>query len=135
MTIAIPLGARLAAERAYADMPREHRRDPARVAEVLLTAAAPFMAPVVAQLGRGRITEIGASDIFRRWLSGETHAALADRYAVTTPTINKYVQRGLFRTRIRLAADVPIGTIAAENRITSTALRAALDLEETCRAA
>jgi hypothetical protein len=135
MTIALPLGARLAAERAYADMPREHRRDPARVAEALLTAAAPFMAPVVAQLGRGRITETGASDIFRRWLSGETRAALADRYAVTTPTINKYVQRGLLRTRTRLAAGVPIVTIAAENQITSTALHAALDLEEARRAA
>ena len=135
MTITLPLGARLAAERAYADMPREHRRDSAHVAEVLLTAAAPFMAPVVAQLGRGRITETGASDIFRRFLRGETTAALADRYAVTTQTINKYVQRGLLRTRTRLAAGTTIGTIAAENQVAKAALRSVLDLEEARRAA
>lgn len=135
MTITLPLGARLAAERAYAEMPREHRRDPAHVAEVLLIAAAPFMAPVVAQLGRGRITPDGAADIFRYWLSGTTPAALADRYAVTTQTINKYVQRGLLRARTRLAAGIPIGTIAAENQITPVALRAVLDAEEARRAA
>lgn len=130
MTITLPLGARLAAERAYSEMPREHRRDPGRVAEILLVAAAPFMGPVVAQLGRCRITETGSSDIFRLWLSGETPAELADRYAVTTQTINKYVQRGLARTQIRLAAGTTIGTIAAENQVTATALRAVLDMEE-----
>jgi len=135
MTITLPLGARLAAERAYACMPREHRHDPARVAETLLIAAAPFMAPVVAQLGRGRITESGARGIFRLWLSGTNTAALADRYAVTPQTINKYVQRGLLRTRTRLAAGTPIGTIAAENQITTTALRAVLDAEEARRVA
>jgi hypothetical protein len=135
MPITLPLGARLAAERAYADMPREHRRDPARVAEVLLIAAAPFMAPVVAQLGRGRITEIGAADILRHWLAGQTTTALADRFAVTQQTINKYVQRGLLRARTRLAAGTLIGTIAAENQITPTALRAVLDAEEARRAA
>jgi hypothetical protein len=135
MAINLPLGARLAAEQAYADMPREHRRDPARVAEILLTAAAPFMAPVVAQLGRGRVTDTGAADIFRRWLMGETYATLADRYAVTTQTIGKYVQRGLMRTRTRLTSGVQIGVIAAENQITSVALRAVLDVEEARRAA
>jgi DNA-directed RNA polymerase specialized sigma24 family protein len=135
MTITLPLGARLAAERAYNDLPREHRRDPGRVAEALLTAAVPFMAPAVAQLGRGRITPDGAADILRYWLSGQTTAALADRFAVTPQTINKYVQRGLLRTRKRLAAGTPIGTIAAENQVTPTALRAVLDNEEARRAA
>jgi hypothetical protein len=135
MTVTLPLGARLAAERAYADMPRVHRRDPAHVAEVILTAAAPFMAPVMAQLGRGRINDTGASDIFRRWMSGDTTAELADRYAVTQQTINKYIRRGLIRTRTRLAAGTPAGTIAAENRITTAALRAVLDMDGARRAA
>jgi hypothetical protein len=135
MTITLPLGARLAAERAYADMPREYRRDPAHVAEVILTAAAPFMAPVMAQFGRGRINDTGAADIFRRWLSGDTAAELADRYAVTAQTINKYVQRGLLRTRSRLTAGTTIGTIAAENQITPAALRAVLDLDGSRHAA
>lgn len=135
MPITLPLGARLAAERAYAEMPRKHRSNPAHVAEVILIAAAPFMAPVVAQLGRGRITPDGAADIFRYWLTGMTLAALADQYAVTTQTIHKYVQRGLIRTRTRLAAGVPIGTIAAENQIAPSALRAVLDAQEARHAA
>jgi hypothetical protein len=130
MEITLPLGARLAAERAYANMPLASRRDPARVAEVLLAAAAPFMGPAVAQLGQRRINPDGAADIFRRFLAGETTAALADRYAVTTVTINKYIQRGLVRARTRVAAGVPIGTIAAENQVAPTALRAVLDMEE-----
>lgn len=134
MMITLPLGARLAAEWAYTHIPREDRRDPAHVAEVLLTAAAPFMAPVVAQLGRRRINGTGAADIFRYWLTGMTTAELADRYAVTKQTINKYIQRGLTRTRTRLAGGTPIGTIAAENQITVVRLRAMLGAEEACRA-
>lgn len=135
IAITLPLGARLAAERAYANMPRGHRNDPAHVAELILIAAAPFMAPVVAQMGRGRITPDGAKDIFRYWLSGMTPAEIADRYAVTTQTIHKYVRRGLLRTRIRLAAGIPIGAIAAENQIAPSALRAVLDAEEARHAA
>lgn len=135
MTITLPLGARLAAERAYANMPRRHRNDPAHVAEVILTAAAPFMAPTVAAMGRTRIDATGAADIYRRWLTGASTAELADRFAVSTSTITKYVQRGLNRTRTRLAAGVPIGTIAAENQTTPAAIRAALDAQAARRAA
>jgi DNA-binding CsgD family transcriptional regulator len=135
MTITLPLGARLAAEQAYANMPREHRNNPAHVADVILTAAAPFMAPVVAAMGRTRITPTGAADIFRYWLTGKTTAELADWFAVSTSTITKYVQRGLTRTRTRLAAGVPIGTIAIENQTTPAAIRAALDVQEIRHAA
>lgn len=135
MTITLPLGARLAAEHAYAELPNDQRSDPARVAEVLLIAAAPFMAPVVAQLGRGRINAAGAARIFRQWLSGASMEVLAGEYAVTRPTISKYVQRGLIRTRTRLAAGVPLVVVAAENQIRSSALRAVLNAEEARRAA
>lgn len=130
MTITLPLGARLAAERAYADMPRDRRRDPAHVAEVILTAAAPFMAPVVAQLGRGRITPTGSADIFRYWLAGQTPAELADRYAVTRQTINNHLRRCCDRARTRLDAGVPVGVIAAENQVTPSTVRAMLGIEE-----
>lgn len=135
MTITLPLGARLAAEHAYAELPNDQRSDPARVAEVLLIAAAPFMAPVVAQLGRGRISPTSATEIFRQWLSGASMEVLAGEYAVTRPTISKYVQRGLIRTRTRLAAGVPLVVVAAENQIRSSALRAVLNAEEARRAA
>jgi len=135
MTITLTLGARLAAERAYANMPREHRNNPAHVAEVILTAAAPFMAPTVAAMGRTRITPTGAADIFRYWLTGKSTVELADRFAVSTETITKYVQRGLNRTRTRLASGVPIGTIAVENQTTPAAIRAVLDIQGVCRAA
>lgn len=134
MAITLPLGARLAAERAYAEMSHEHRRDPKRVAEVLLAAAAPFMGPAVAQLGRGRISTDGASDIFRAWLTGVAPSELADRYAVTPQTINKYIKRGLARAQTRLASGTAIGTIAAENQVTVVALRAVLEMEEARRA-
>jgi hypothetical protein len=125
-TITLPLGARLAAERAYADMPRGRRSDPAHVAEVILIAAAPFMAPVVARMGRGRITETGAKDIFRYWLAGESTAELADRFAVTRRTITTYVRRGLVRARTRIAAGTSVATIAAENQVRPDVVRAAI---------
>lgn len=131
----LPLGARLAAERAYADMPRKYRSDPARVAEVVLLAAAPFMAPVVAQMGRGRITETGAKDVFRYWLSGETTRTLADRFAVSTSTIVKYVNRALTRSATRIANGIPVATIAAENQVTSAVIVAAIAGWEARRAA
>lgn len=134
MAITLPLGARLAAEHAYENLTPASRRDPAHVAKALLTAAAPFMAPVVAQLGRCRINPDGAADILQRFLAGESTATIADRYAVTPATVNKYIQRGMTRTRIRVAAGVPVGTIAAENRVTSAVVVAALDLGVTSRA-
>lgn len=124
--ITLPLGARLAAERAYADIPRERRNDHAHVAETILTAAAPFMASVVAQMGRGRITETGAKDILRYWLVGESVAALADRFAVSRPTITKYVHRGLTRAATRIAAGTPIARIAAENQVRPDVVRDAI---------
>lgn len=126
MKITLPLGARLAAERAYADIPRGRRNDPGYVSEVILTAAAPFMAPVVAQMGRGRITDTGAKDIFRRWLAGETMASLADRFAVSRPTITKHLHRGLARATTRIAAGTSIATIAAENQVRPDVIRDAI---------
>lgn len=133
--IKLTLGARLAAEHAYTNMSSEARRDPSRVAEVILTAAAPYMGPVVAQFGQGQITETGAKDIFRYWLSGQSTAKLADRFAVSTRTINEYVTRGLVRARSRIAAGTPIATIAAENQTTPAAIRAAIDIWEARHAA
>ena len=130
MHMALPSGALLAAERAYNELPRKHRRDPRRVAETVLAAAAPFMAPAVAQLGRCRINETGAADIFRYWLHGERTSDIATRYAVTSQTINRYVKRGLDRTRARLAGGVPIAVIATENQVPGTAILAALTMEE-----
>lgn len=128
MNIDLPLGARIAAERAYADMPREHRNDPAHVAEVILLAAAPFMAPVVAQLGRTRVTETAAADIFRHWLAGKSPRVLSSQYAVSDTTIKKYVRRGVERSQTRIVAGTPASVIAAENQVSVAALLAALDL-------
>lgn len=126
MKITLPLGARIAAERAYAGIPRGRRNDPGHVAEVVLAAAAPFMAPVVAQMGRGRITDMGAKDILRYWLAGETVAALADRFAVSRPTITKHLHRGLARATTRIAAGTSIATIAAENQVRPDVVRDAI---------
>lgn len=126
MKITLPLGARIAAERAYADIPRGRRNDPAHVAQVILVAAAPFMAPVVAQMGRGRITDTGAKDILRYWLAGETIATLADQFAVSRPTITKHLHRGLTRATTRIAAGTAIATIAAENQVRPDVVRDAI---------
>lgn len=134
-TITLPLGARLAAEKAYANMQRVRRSDPAYVAEVILTAAAPFMAPVLAQLGRGRVSEDGARDIFRLWLSGVSSSELAGRFAVTPQTISKYVRRGMTRTATRLASGASAATIAAENQVPPSVIASAISDWEARHAA
>lgn len=124
--ITLPLGARLAAEYAYANLPAERRGDRAYVAEVILIAAAPFMAPVVAQLGRCRISETSSKDILRYRLAGQTVAELADRFAVSESTIIRHVNRGLSRAGARVASGTSIATIAAENQVPPSAVRVAL---------
>lgn len=135
MHIDLPQGAIIAAERAYVELPREHRRDAERVARAILTAAAPFMAPAVAQLGRCRINQTGAADIFHRWLCGERPRDIAARYAVTPQTINRHIERGRVRARARVAGGVPVAVIAMEHQVPVPSVQFAIEMREASHAA
>lgn len=110
----IPLGALLAAEHAYERIPEETRADGALVAELLLQAAAPFVGPIAAQLGRGRIGEETSHKIFGEYLRGTPISVLADRYAVTPPTIRKHLARRARTALIRHQGGVSVPLMAKE---------------------
>lgn len=125
----IPLGARLAAEHAYAALDDDQRAQPALVAERLLQAAAPFVGPIAAQLGRGRITEQASADILRSYLKGVSSERLADTYAVTTQTINAHIRRRIRRELARSRSGVAVARISRELRCPVMVLAAEFERE------
>jgi hypothetical protein len=126
---AIPLGALLAAERAYDALDDEQRSHPDIVAKRLLQAAAPFAGPIAAQLGRGRIDERAGADILGRYLRGTSRDRLADVYAVTTKTIGNHIRRRVRRELARSRAGVPVSRIARELGCSAAALVAEFERE------
>lgn len=126
---AIPLGALLAAERAYAELDDEQLAQPALVAERLLQAAAPFVGPIAAQLGYGRISAEASTDILRDHLKGISTKQLADTYAVSTRTIQVHIRRRLRYELARSRAGVPVARIARQLGCPTTVIASELERE------
>lgn len=122
----LPLGARLAAERAYTNLSTAQRRNPALVAEALLTAAAPFIGR-----SQGHLDKIESRDIFRLWLTGEPVAMLANRFGVTRTTITNHIRRHVTRTLRRIEHGTRISVVAMENQVSASEVSTALADWET----
>lgn len=108
----IPLGALLAAEHAYTAATTTDRADPATIAEMIVRAAIPFLAPALAQMGRGQLTPETSHAVASAYLRGTQVSALADLYAVSQQTIRRHINRHLDTILTRHRHGVTLARIA-----------------------
>lgn len=122
----IPLGALVAAERAYDKLTPIQRGSSEHVAGVLLQAAAPYLAPLASQLGRRKLGPEVIAEIVRGYLAGTSTLQLASNYGVTPQTVRTHLRRQLWRHSERIRSGIPKRKIAQELRCTVPTLEAAL---------
>jgi hypothetical protein len=129
----IPLGALLAAEHAYTAIGDAGRADPATVAEMIIRAAVPFLAPALAQMGRGRLTPEASHTAVSAYLRGTQVADLADLYAVTPQTIRRHITRHLDTIITRHRHGVTLARIAIGYHCSPQTLRTIVEERLTSR--
>jgi hypothetical protein len=134
MEIRIPTGAIMAGERAYANITPERRRDPSIVVAAIAHAVAPYMTPVLAQLGRGRVSPDAARAIFGAYLRGQTVSHLSEVYGVTGQTIRNHIRRTAQGAARRYRYGTPLSRIAAEYQCSAASLAVVLSDVESGRA-
>lgn len=134
MNITIPTGAIMAGEQAYANITPAARRDPSLVVAAIAHAIAPYMTPVLAQLGRGRVSHNAARAIFSAYLRGQTIRTLAATYGVTGQTIRTHIRRTAQGAARRYRRGTPIARIAAEYQCAPASLTTVLSDIERGRA-